>query len=218
MAGEETTNQRSDININYTAAQTGLDMDRTLGQIAQGKLTYALNANIENFDANSINYQNEEGNVSCLQFPAGYQVIGTHYIQEKFKHVFFLANPTTGGSEIGYMVNNDCVYHTLLNNSCLAFNIDYPIQKVVHRITNCETQVYWTDGLNERRFLDIDNVPTSDICNKLKIQPNFNIPQLSIKNVYHTPNVIIAGLVELPAINVLEHVFIKLTPEILVVE
>ena len=183
MAGEETTNQQSNINVNYNAAQTGLDMDHTLGQVPKGKLTYALNANIENFDSNSVNYQNEEGNELCLTFPEGYQVIGKHYIQEKFKHIFFLVNPTTGGSEIGYMVNNDCVYHSLLNNSCLNFNVNYPIHKCVHRITNCTTEIYWTDGLNERRFLDIDSVPTGDVCNKLKIQPNFNIPQLDVKEV-----------------------------------
>ena len=77
MAGEETTNQQNNININYNAAQTGLDMDRTLGQIPKGKLTYALNANVENFDSNSVNYQNEEGNEHCLDFPAGYQLIVT---------------------------------------------------------------------------------------------------------------------------------------------
>ena len=88
MAGEETTNQRSNINVNYNAAQTGLDMDRTLGQITKGKLTYALNANVENFDSNSVNYQNEEGNELCLEFPEGYQLIGKHYIQEKAKEYY----------------------------------------------------------------------------------------------------------------------------------
>jgi hypothetical protein len=185
MAGEETTNQqRSNININYNAAQTGIDMDKTLGQIPKGKLTYALNANIENFDSNSVNYQNEEGNEFCLQFPSGFTLIGKHYIQEKAKHIFFLVNSSTGDSQIGYMVNNDCVYHSLLTAECLSFDINYPIHKAVHRITNCTTEIYWTDGLNPRRFLDIDNVPTSgDICNKLSVQPDFNIPQLSIVEV-----------------------------------
>jgi hypothetical protein len=185
MAGEETTNQQqSNININYNAAQTGIDMDKTLGQIPRGKLTYALNANVENFDANSVNYQNEEGNEFCLEFPSGYTLIGKHYIQEKAKHIFFLVNSTTGASQIGYMVNNDCVYHSLLSAECLNFDINYPIHKVVHRITNCTTEIYWTDGLNARRFLDIDDVPTSgDICNKLSVQPNFNIPQLDITEV-----------------------------------
>jgi len=93
MAAEETTNQqRGNININYNAAQTGIDMDKSLGQIAKGKLTYALNANVENFDSNSVNYQNEEGNEFCLEFPSGYTLIGKHYIQEKDKHIFFLVN------------------------------------------------------------------------------------------------------------------------------
>jgi len=185
MAGEETTNQqRGNININYNAAQTGIDMDKSLGQIAKGKLTYALNANVENFDSNSVNYQNEEGNEFCLEFPSGYTLIGKHYIQEKAKHIFFLVNSSTGDSQIGYMVNNDCVYNSLLTAECLNFDVNYPIHKVVHRITNCTTEIYWTDGLNSRRFLDIDDVPTSgDICNKLSIQPNFNIPQLTIAEV-----------------------------------
>lgn len=180
MAGEETTNV-SNIKTNYNAAQLGLDMDSSVVQVKKGKLTYALNANIENFDSNSVNYQNEEGNELCLNFPSGYVVIGKHYIQEKYKHIFFLVNPNTGGSEIGYMDNNDCTYTTLLNNNCLNFNINYPIHKIVHRITNCETEIYWTDGYNERRYLDLDNVPTgSDICNKLSLQPNFTIPQIDI--------------------------------------
>ncbi len=194
MAGEETTNQQQgNININYNVAQTGIDMDKVLGQIPKGKLTYALNANVENFDSNSVTYQNEEGNEFCLEFPSGYTLIGKHYIQEKSKHIFFLVNSATGASQIGYMVNNDCVYHSLLEAECLSFDIDYPIHKVVHRITNCTTEIYWTDGLNSRRFLDIDNVPTSgDICNKLNVQPNFNIPQLSVAEIT-TGGELIAG-------------------------
>jgi hypothetical protein len=184
MAGEETTNQqKSNININYNAAQTGIDMDKTLGQITKGKLTYALNANIENFDSNSVNYQNEEGNELCLEFPDGYVLIGKHFIQEESKHVFFLVNPTTNASQIGYMVNNDCVYHTLLSLSCLNFDIDYPVHKIVHKINNCATEIYWTDGLNPRRYLDISATSLPDTCNKLNIQPDFDIPKIALNNV-----------------------------------
>jgi hypothetical protein len=197
MAGEETTNQ-GNIRQNFNAAQTGLNMDQTLAQVPKGKLTYALNAAIENFDSDSVNYQNEAGNELCLQFPEDYVLIGQHFIQEKNKHIFFLTNPNTGGSEIGYMDNNDCVYHTYINSACLNFNIDNPIHKAVHKITNCTTEIYWTDGLNARRYLDIDNIPyvtivgddvcdittTTEIdCNKLKIQPNFDIPELNIQEV-----------------------------------
>ena len=192
MAGEGTTNIIQEQNT----ARLGMNLDNTVNQVQKGQLTYALNAAVENFDSNSVNYQNEAGNELCLEFPENYHLIGTHFIAEKNKHIFFLTNPDTGASEIGYMDNNDCVYRTYINASCLNFNIHYPIHKAVHKITNCTTEVYWTDGLNARRFIDLENIPyvtvqqgcdaisTSEIdCNKLKIQPNFNIPQLAISDV-----------------------------------
>lgn len=201
----------SNIKQEYNLGRIGLDMDSSVNQIQKGKLSYALNAALENFDANSVNYQNEPGNEACLEFPTGYQLIGTHFIQEKNKHIFFLANPETGGSEIGYMDNNDCVYHVLCtpipktelivcaNSDCLNFDINYPIQKAVHKITNCSTEVYWTDGLNPRRYINIEQVPYITVyggnqtcdpaitavldCNKLKVQPNFNIPNLDVTDI-----------------------------------
>ena len=204
---------QSNIKQEFNLGRIGLDMDSSVNQVQKGKLSYALNAALENFDANSVNYQNEPSNEACLEFPEGYQLIGTHFIQEKNKHIFFLANPETGGSEIGYMENNDCVYRTLCteyldleitvcaNSPCLNFDINYPIHKAVHKITNCSTEVYWTDGLNPRRFINIEQVPyiTTYLdnddglcdpeieavldCNKLKVQPNFQIPSLDVTDI-----------------------------------
>jgi hypothetical protein len=197
MAGEETTNQ-GNIRAEYNTATVGLNMDNTVNQVPKGALTYALNASLENFDGSIVNYQNEQGNEFCVQFPEGYRLIGHHSIYEQNKHVFFLSNPISGDSEIGFMENNDCVYHTYINASCLNFNINYPILKTVHRITNCSTEVYWTDGLNPRRFLDLTEIPYkvkpgSDVCdgetipeidcNRLKLQPLFSIPQLNVVDI-----------------------------------
>jgi len=190
---------QGNIKSEYNVASTGLNLDNSVNQIAKGQLTYALNASVENFDASSVNYQNEPGNEICLTFPNEFVLIGTHFIQEKNKHIFFITNPATEESEIGFMNNNDCQYNTLVSATCLNFNIDYPIHKVVHKITNCTTEIYWTDGLNPRRYLDIENIPwklqiNSNLCdpipdvgnldcNQLKLQPNFNIPALSITDV-----------------------------------
>ena len=200
MAGEETINQGNNINPEYNVGRLGLNMDQSVNQIPKGTLSYALNAAVENFDANSVNYQNEPGNEFCLNFPTGYHLIGEHFINEKSKHVFFLANPDSEESEIGYMDNTDCVYRTFVNAKCLNFNIKNPIHKVVHKISNCTTEIYWTDGLNPRRYVDLEDItkiytvtPGTDVCdnqrlpiidcNKFKIQPNFEIPELSIVDV-----------------------------------
>lgn len=199
MAGEGTTNIIQEQN----AARTGLNMDQSVNQIQKGQLTYALNAALENFDSNSVNYQNEPGNELCLEFPQGYHLIGTHLINEQSKHIFFLTNPETGASEIGYMDNNDCVYRTYVSGNCLNFNISSPIHKVVHKITNCTTEIYWTDGINPRRYMDLNDLPYkikpgTDVCdnqtipeldcNKLKIQPNFAIPELEVVDIMNGGN------------------------------
>ena len=195
--------EQGNITQEYNNATAGLNLDQTLNQIPKGRLTYALNASVENFDANSVNYQNEPGNELCVSFPSGYLLIGSHFIPERNKHIFFITNPETRDSQIGYMENNDCVYRVLVNAPCLNFDINYPIHKVVHKLTNCSTEIYWTDGYNSRRYLDIDNIPkvlksgtplcnpeyTDDLdCNQLKLQPNFNIPQLAIAEIKSTGN------------------------------
>jgi hypothetical protein len=196
MAGED--KQAGNVIPEYNNATTGLNLDQTVNQIPKGKLTYALNAAVENFDSNSVNYQNEPGNEFCLTFPTNYRLIGEHFIIEQNKHIFFLVNPDTGGSQIGYMDNNDCVYRIYIDAPCLAFNIDYPIHKAVHKITNCTTEIYWTDGLNPRRYLDLNNIPyiiapgatlcdpsyLNEVdCNQLNVQPNFSIPELAVTDI-----------------------------------
>ena len=189
---------KSDVNQDYNTANAGLNLDSSITQVKKGSLTYALNASIENFDGNVVNYQNEMGNDLCVTFPKSYVLIGTHFINEKYKHIFFLVNPKSGMSQIGYMDNNDCIYHTLVEAACFNFNINNPIHKVVHKITNCSIELYWTDGLNSRRWLDINNIPytlqpgtslcdakyTTELdCNQLKIQPNFSIPELAVTDI-----------------------------------
>ena len=195
----------SNIKMNPGSAQAGLNLDSSVSQVGPGKVTYALNAAIENFDDNSVSYQNELGNELCLTLPTGYKLIGEYYIPEKRKHIFFITNPISGDSEIGFMDNNDCNYQTLVNAPCLNFNVKHPIPKVVHRITNCTTEIYWTDGVNPRRYLDIENVPYKLVggtpscdpvygneldCNQLKLQPNFSLPQLDIVRVDSSGNLV----------------------------
>lgn len=206
MAEQENSNIRRDIN----SGNGGMNLERSVSQLPKGVLSYALNAVKKNFDGDAISYQNELGNELCVEFPSEYQLIGAKYISEKNKHIFFLANPNTGDSEIGYMDNNDCVYKTLVNAPCLNFDIAHPIHKVVYKITNCGVEIYWTDGYNNRRFLDLDNLPyktvpgttdcnsteTDEIdCNKLSVQPKFEIPNIEIVDVISGGN-LTAGTVQ----------------------
>lgn len=190
--------QQGNIQLNQNVASVGLNMDQSMNQMKPGQLSFALNAVVENFDSNSISYQNEPGNELCTILPDGFSVIHTHFITEQNKILFFLVNTETEESEIGYSINKECKYIKLANSFCLNFNINFPIHKSVHRITNCSTEIYWVDGYNDRRYLNIDDIPyklnnnsnlcdaiqTNELdCNRLKIQPNFKIPSLKVKEV-----------------------------------
>jgi hypothetical protein len=135
MADNTSQDNTSQGNIKqeYTVASLGLNLDNSVNQVTKGQLTYALNASVENFDASSVNYQNEPGNEFCLEFPPQFILIGTHFIVEQSKHIFFITNPETGDCQIGYMENNDCVYKILVSAPCLAFNVSYPIHKIVQQ-------------------------------------------------------------------------------------
>lgn len=62
-------------------------------------------------------------------------------------------------------------YFTIVSDSCLNFNINYPVD-AEYKITNCTLNLYFTDNLNQRRFIYftyLDNNPDS----YLLLKPEF---------------------------------------------
>jgi hypothetical protein len=189
---------KGNIKQEYNVAAKGLNLDNSQNNIDKGILSYALNAAMENFDANSFQYQNEPGNEYCFDFPEGFQLLGKYFIPEKQKIIFWLKNDETGESELGYMVNNDCVYRKLVNADCLNFDINRPILSGAHRILdNGDVEIYWADN-NGRRFLNINKIPylplsTSEPCdpkdstrldcNAILLQPDLSIPLIEAVDV-----------------------------------
>jgi hypothetical protein len=187
--------------IRDNSAYLGLNTNSIATQIKQGQVTFAQNAVVEGFDGKSVTYQNEQANDFCCQIPEGFKVLGNYTIIEKNWVVFWIVNPDTGDCQIGRMINNDCVFRTDISSRCLNFDRRFRIRKPTHKITNCSVEVYWTDTINGRRWLDFNNLPYTTIvqgtsedpcavttlpeidCNKLSVQPNFSIPQISYERV-----------------------------------
>lgn len=202
MAKESNKNKsnKSNTNLQYNVAKAGLNLDSSQNNISKGSLSYALNAVVENFDSNSIQYQNEPGNTFCFNFPEGYKMLGKHYIPERNTVIFFLNNPVTGDNEIGKTEDNDCTYVTIVNDPCLNFDINRPILGIVHRIVqNGDIEVYWADN-NGRRYINLNDIvylPSGNIvgenceieysdkldCNALLLQPKISVPFASISDV-----------------------------------
>lgn len=184
---------------------TGLNLDSVNSLIKEGQWTWAINAVCESFDGNSFIVQNEQANIKCSNFPVGYIVNGWHNIVEDDIKIFFLLNPNTGDSEIGRIDN--CVYSKIINSSCLGFDINHPILKTAHRKNGCDTEVYWVNGWNRNRYINLNNLPFKQIlgpdgchpiitdeidCNLMNIQPDFSIPQIITTDV-RSDGTLIAG-------------------------
>lgn len=69
-------------------------------------------------------------------------------------------------------------FEEIIEDSCLNFNTKYPIKAETRVLRGCENVVYWVDGINEDRYINIDRL--EDFldngvlsCNAIKLNPDF---------------------------------------------
>jgi|GEM_PF-1828492 len=98
---------------------------------------------------------NEPSNRFCVNAP--YNIIGTiHLFQDKW--VVFSTNNQR--SEIGLFEKDTCRYRTIVNDNCLGFNQTNLISGASRETSTCSWRIYFSDGLNPDRVLDIGNPQT----------------------------------------------------------
>lgn len=82
----------------------GMNRDSAPFEVGKEEYTFALNANFHNENGGGqVVLQNEPSNIKCSGFKPGFKVIGHKYFMNRDQTFFFLVNPTTGVSEIGYI-------------------------------------------------------------------------------------------------------------------
>lgn len=82
----------------------GMNRSSARFEITDSEYTFAFNANFhDEHGTGKVNLQNEPSNIYCSGFKDGYKVVGHKYHMGKDVTYFFLANPETGFSEIGYI-------------------------------------------------------------------------------------------------------------------
>jgi len=121
--------------------------------------THARNA-IPNTVVGDIgDLSNEPSNEFCTEAP--YQVIGFIHLEED-RWVIFSTDETD--SEVGLFEETLCKYTTIVNDQCLNFSKYALIKGVSKENFDCSWQVYWDDGKNPTRTLNIDDVPWIQNC------------------------------------------------------
>lgn len=85
--------------------------------------------------------------------------------------------PSYSGEEITPLEKQEEIcyntYEIILSSSCLNFDINYPVS-IEYRLTNCSLNLYFTDKINERRFIYFD-YENNDFSKNLVLQDRFKI-------------------------------------------
>jgi hypothetical protein len=63
-------------------------------------------------------------------------------------------------SEIGLLEEERCIYRPIVQAKCLNFNVNNLITGAARLNKDCSWQVYWADGLNPDRTLNIGDPQT----------------------------------------------------------
>jgi len=142
--------------VNNNIPKIGMKLSKPLYSLEGAEFSLLLNGEIQSVDNDFLVVSNSTSNLLCSRFKPGYKVIGILPINIQNKTIFFLVNPITNQSEIGYINNISysdvadktancedcnhptieeeldtlvelCKYVTIVNADCLNFSIDYPI-------------------------------------------------------------------------------------------
>ena len=224
MAEKQNTPQsQNTTNIDTDIFVKGMTKDPNASLVGKDQWTHARNAINNSKDGDIGTLGNEPGNKLCTSAP--FTIIGTTHLYGD-KWILFSTNNQQ--SEIGTWDDSECKYETIVNDfscyicsdqntnsgvgtpspttnteskPCLNFSTQYLITGAAKENFDCSWQVYWDDGLNPSRTLNLDNIPWhrrvisaqgadcvvyEDIeplcldCEKIRLAPLVNIPCIDI--------------------------------------
>ena len=132
----------------------GMIKDTDAAYLGDKNWSHAINAVNNSVDGDTGVVGNEPGNILCTEVP--YTIIGTIHLYGD-QWVLFLSDGNN--HEIGKFDDSKCEYTTLVNDACLNFNPDNLIIGASKENFDCTWQVYWDDGFNPSRTLNIDHIP-----------------------------------------------------------
>jgi hypothetical protein len=125
------------------APKIGMNRDSSSFEISKEYYTFALNANIQDEQGSGqVLLQNEPSNVKCTGFRSGYKVIGHKYDARDERVYFFLTNPTTGFSEIGFVSTLQETEILQPNESQVGQEIEVILENPLENTTQTSTCIY----------------------------------------------------------------------------
>jgi len=147
----------------------GLNKDSDPSFVSEGMWTHARNASNNTDEGNIGTLSNETSNFLCAlagatmpttgQYAVAniYIIGGVHLFSDKW--IIYTAGHNSFGqpvlSEIGLLQEDRCIYQPIVQDPCLGFDKRYLISGVSREREDCSWQVYWADGNNPDRYLNV---------------------------------------------------------------
>jgi hypothetical protein len=152
--------------VNTSTFNKGIMKDYNESFIGEGTYTHARNAVNNSHDGQVGVLGNEPSNIFCVNLP--YTLIGCIHLGDD-QWVVFTTDDTR--SEIGIFDESACTYQSLkspdgnpINFNCLGFKRTNLITGVFRQRFDCDRVIYWDDGLNPSRTMNIDQIPVLKSC------------------------------------------------------
>ena len=161
--------------------------------------SHARNVSNHSVDGDVGVVGNEPANLKCSLVP--YTIIG---VIHKYGDEWIVYSTDDTNSEIGLFDDSKCQYTSLVNDPCLSFKTSHLIVGASKENFDCSWQVYWDDGLNPSRTLNLDDIPRKQIettapgdtcvtfedsptcfnldCERLRLAPLLTVPCIKIKS------------------------------------
>jgi hypothetical protein len=184
--------QTSQTSTNLTPKGMVKDVDALY--LGDKNWSHAINAINNSVDGDTGVIGNEPANLHCANVP--YRIIGGIHL---YGDRWALFSTDNYNSEIGLFDDSQCEYTMLVNDACLHFNQDNLIIGASKENFDCTWQIYWDDGLNPSRTLNLDNIPWIQVqtsaegascvifedtsaldCEKIRLAPWIDIPCIKL--------------------------------------
>jgi len=150
----------------------GLNKDSDPSFVSEGMWTHARNASNNTLEGDLGALSNESSNINCAIAgqtlgPVGSKryIIGTIYLYSDKWVLFTVAYASTGlgpaiGSEIGLYEEDSCNYRPIVQDICLNFSKYSLISGASRETQNCSWTVFFADGLNPDKYINIGDPQT----------------------------------------------------------
>ncbi len=180
----------SSSSVNTNSFIKGMNKDVTPSFEQNDSWYHAINVANNSSDGDVGVIGNEPANLQCGVIP--YTVIGAIH---RYGDEWIVYSTDDISSEIGRFNDSECKYEVIVNDPCLNFSKKHLITGAAKENFDCTWQVYWDDGNNPSRSMNIDDIPwvqavtsaTGDPCITFQDTPFLDCEKIRLHPLVDTP-------------------------------